>query len=307
LPRPRRLTWRGLGPAGFHTLHAIDWGSRRRSRVVICAHGYSGNGRDFDWLAHELANDARVICPDMVGRGRSAWMPGALAYNFPQFLADLRSLLAQTGASEVEWVGTSMGGLLGLLLAAQPDSPISKLVLNDVGAFVPTDALARIGRNLQAPERFDTLVALEAHLRHTHRDWGPITDKQWAHLARHGSRRVDGGFALHYDPKIAAIMRGPVLAPGLSLWSAWYRVRCPVLIVRGEASEILPPSVVQTMLDVRPEAEYLEVAGAGHAPSLMAPEQIAAVAGFLRKPATQASHDASPRFRPGNKTVIVGP
>jgi pimeloyl-ACP methyl ester carboxylesterase len=282
------MAWRGLGPAGYHRLHAIEWGSRRSGRVVICAHGYSGNGRDFDWLAHELAREARVVCPDMPGRGRSDWLPNALAYNFPQFLADLRTLIAELGATEVEWVGTSMGGLLGLLLAAQPGSPISRLVLNDVGAFVPSEALARIGRNLQAPKLFDSMAALEAHLRHTHRHWGAITDKQWAHLARHGARRVEGGFAMHYDPLIAMLMNAPVLSPGLSLWSTWYRVRCPVLIVRGETSEILPPAVVQGMLDARPGTGYLEVAGAGHAPSLMAPGEVRAIADFLRAPVTAA-------------------
>ena len=294
-----------MGPSGYHGLQAIEWGRQRSKRVVICAHGYSGNGRDFDWLAHELARDARVVCPDMPGRGRSDWLPNAFAYNFPQFLADLRALIHELGATEVEWVGTSMGGLLGLLLAAEPRSPISRLVLNDVGAFVPSEALARIGGNLQAPERFDSMAGLQAHLRHTHRHWGPITDKQWAHLARHGARRVQGGFALHYDPRIAMLMKAPIVSPGLSLWTTWYRVRCPVLIVRGETSEILPPAVMQAMLDSRPGTEYLEVAGAGHAPSLMAPGQVDAIARFLRPPAAVSSLADTCAARPGTAPCIA--
>ena len=159
--------------------------------MVICAHGYSGNGRDFDFLARELSRDTRVVCPDMAGRGRSGWLPHSLAYNFPQFLSDIRALVAEIGAPGVEWVGTSMGGLLGLLLAAEPRSPIVRLVLNDVGAFVPANALAAIGRNLRAAERFESMAALEAHVRHTHREWGPMTDEQWSHLARHAARRAD--------------------------------------------------------------------------------------------------------------------
>ena len=249
--------------------------------MILCAHGYSGNGRDFDFLARELASDARVICPDMAGRGQSAWMLTSLAYNFPQFLTDLRALLARIDAPSVEWVGTSMGGILGLLLAAERDSPISRLVLNDVGAFVPGDALAQIASNLEAPERFESMAAFTAHLKRTHRDWGPITSEQWTHLARHHSRKVADGYALHYDPSIATIARPPPFAPGLSLWSAWYRVRCPVLVIRGRTSRILPPEVLQTMLDVKPDTQHLEIADTGHAPSLMAPAQIAAVARFL--------------------------
>lgn len=251
--------------------------------MVICAHGYSGNGRDFDFLARSLSRDARVVCPDMAGRGRSAWLANPLAYNFPQFLSDIRALIAEIGAPGVEWIGTSMGGLLGLLLAAEPRSPIVRLVLNDVGAFVPANALAAIGRNLRAAERFESMAALEAHVRHTHREWGPMTDEQWSHLARHAARRLPDGYTLHYDPSIASFMQPPPFAPGLTLWSAWHRVRCPVLLVRGRTSRIFPIEVAETMLLVKPQAEYAEIADAGHAPSLMAPEQIALVEDFLAR------------------------
>lgn len=251
--------------------------------MIICAHGYSGNGRDFDFLARDLSRGARVVCPDMAGRGRSAWLPNSLAYNFPQFLSDIRALVAELGAPGVEWVGTSMGGLLGLLLAAEPRSPIVRLVLNDVGAFVPADALARIGRNLRAAERFESMAALAAHVRHTHREWGPLTDEHWSHFARHAARRLPDGYALHYDPRIARFMQPPPFAPGLSLWSAWHRVRCPVLLVRGRASSIFPAEVAEAMLQVKPNAEYAEIPDAGHAPSLMTAEQIAIVEQFLER------------------------
>jgi pimeloyl-ACP methyl ester carboxylesterase len=262
-------------------LHALEWGRRDSGRVVVCAHGYSGNARDFDFLAHELSQRSRVICPDVAGRGDSAWLASPLAYHFGQFLADFRSLLVRVGAKEVDWIGTSMGGLLGMLLASQPGSPIRSLVMNDVGAYVPLDALQHIGHNLAAPDRFDTLAEVEAHLRRTHRDWGEITEEQWAHLVRHGARRTEDGYRLHYDPRIARVMQPMPFAPGLFFWDAWYRVRCPVLLIRGERSEVFPASVASTMLAVKPGAQFAEIAGAGHAPALMSSGEIALVRDFV--------------------------
>ena len=282
--QPRHLEWRGVGPWGFHRLHALDWGDPRSRRVVVCVHGYSGNARDFDYLARRLARHARVICPDIAGRGESARLPEPFAYHFPQFLSDLRGMLTEIGADRVEWVGTSMGGLLGLILAAEPDSPITRLVLNDIGAFVPGEALRRIGRDLRAPSRFPSLDALEAHVRRTHREWGELTEDQWSHLIRHAARvRADGRYSLHYDPALARLMQFPAFAPGLSLWSAWGRVSCPVLIVRGARSAILPRDVVAKMLDVKPATEAVEIPNAGHAPSLMSPQEITLVARFLER------------------------
>ena len=294
MPRPRHLRCEGLSPAGRHLLHALDWGPRSARRAVVCAHGYSGNARDFDFLARELARGARVICPDVAGRGESDWL-APLSYNFPQFLSDFRSLLAHAGVNEVDWVGTSMGGLLGLLLAAESTSPVRSLVMNDVGAFLPADALARIARNLHAPERFATLAEVEAHLRHTHRDWGAIDDAQWTHLVRHGARRSDDGWRLHYDPQIARVVQPLPFVSGLYFWNSWYHVRCPVLLMRGESSEVFPASVAATMLEAKPQAELVEVAGAGHAPALMSPAEIATVAQFVAGARISRTRAIAPR------------
>ncbi|MGZ5031617.1 MAG: alpha/beta fold hydrolase [Usitatibacter sp.] len=279
--RPRHIEYRGLGVAGLHDLHAVQWGRRDSKRVVLCAHGYSGNSRDFDYLARELSRDARVICPDVAGRGESAWLGSPMQYHFGQFLADIRTLLAKLDVQQVDWVGTSMGGLLGLLLASQPSNPIRRLVMNDIGAFVPLDALQHIGRNLQAPEGFASLADVEAHMRRTHSEWGELTDEQWKHFAVHGSRQTENGYRLHFDPKIARMAQPLPFATGLFFWDAWYRVRCPVLLMRGEQSDVFPAAVAGTMLDVKPQAQLVEIAGAGHAPSLMAPEQIRVVREFL--------------------------
>ena len=265
----------------MHALHAVDWGSTRARRVVVCAHGYSGNGRDFDDLAQALAAAGmRVICPDFGGRGRSAWLP-AMSYHFPRFIADTRTLLAHLGVTEVDWIGTSMGGLLGMMIAAQPGSPIRRLVMNDVGAFLPLQALQHIAGNLEAPLAFPSRRAVEAHLRKTDSDWGAITDAQWKRLALHHSVKSAGGFRLHYDPQIAALAKPMPFTPGLSFWEYWYRVRCPALLIRGERSAVFPPEVAQAMLDAKPQAELAEIEGAGHAPGLMSPAEISLVRRWL--------------------------
>ena len=256
--------------------------------MVICAHGYSGNARDFDFLARELARDARVVCIDVAGRGESDWLATPLAYHFGQFLSDVNELISHLGVKQVEWVGTSMGGLLGMLLASQPASPVRSLVMNDIGAFVPMDALRAIGKNLAAPARFASPGEVEAHMRRTHREWGDVSDAQWKHLAAHGSRPLEGGgHRLHFDPKIARLLTPFPFGPGVFLWDAWYRVRCEVLLVRGEDSAIFPRSVARTMLDVKPGARLVEIPGCGHAPSLMASSQIAIVRNFLLAPAAE--------------------
>ena len=218
----------------------------------------------------------------MAGRGRSDWLGSALEYSFPQLLADLNALVARLGVERVDLVGTSMGGLLGMLLAASPGSPVRRLVMNDVGAFLPGDALARIARHLRAPARFASLDAVEAHVRATRREWGELTDAQWRHFARHAARREGDGYRLHYDPRIGHLLGGALpLSPGISFWDAWYRVRCPVLLLRGEESQILPRSVADTMLAARPAAQLVEIPGCGHAPALVSAEQIEMVGEFL--------------------------
>jgi pimeloyl-ACP methyl ester carboxylesterase len=260
----------------------VEWGSRRATRAVVCVHGYSGNSRDFDYLARALAEEWRVVCIDVAGRGESDWLRTSLEYNFAQFAGDLGNVISQLGLKEVDWVGTSMGGLLGMMIASTPSSPIRRLVMNDIGAYVPLAALQAIGRNLDAPGSFATLDEVEAHMRHTHRDWGDLTDEQWRHFAVHGSRPLDdGGYRLHYDPRIARLAQAYPLTPGLFMWDAWYRVRCPVLLLRGERSEIFPAHVAKTMLDAKPQAELVEISGCGHVPALMSEDQIETVRNFL--------------------------
>jgi pimeloyl-ACP methyl ester carboxylesterase len=282
--------FRGLGLSGFHRLHYTAWGPRDAARTIVCVHGYSGNARDFDALAGALASDARVICLDVAGRGRSDWLPAPLSYHFPQFLSDIAALVRRLDTDRIDWVGTSMGGLLGLLYAAQPNSPVRRLVMNDVGAFVPAEGLREIGERLTAPDHFATLADVERHLRATHAEWGEISDAQYRALARHHARRVPrGGYRLHYDPNIARLVRGAGLpfVDGLRFWDAWDRLDIPVLIVRGEHSRILPREVAGSMLEDHPQARLAEIEGAGHAPALMSAGEIALVRNFLATPVAE--------------------
>lgn len=273
----------GLGPHGFHRVSYGEWGEPASPRVAVCVHGLTRTGRDFDDLARELAGAGRyrVACPDLPGRGESAWLPRPEGYAYPVYLSDLAALLARLGAEEVDWIGTSLGGLLGLMLAAQPGSPIRRLVLNDVGPFLPKAALERIGVYVGADPRFESLDALEAYLRQVHASFGALTGEQWRRLAEKSARRLpDGAWALHYDPAIGKAFRA---APpqDVDLWALWDAVRCPVLVLRGAESDVLLRETAEEMARRGPRARLVEFPGVGHAPALLAPEQIGAVRDWL--------------------------
>lgn len=278
-PVPHTLL--GLDLGGFHPLAYVEWGRDDGARPpVLCVHGLTRNGRDFDALASDLATAGRrVICPDVVGRGRSGWLANPALYGYPQYLADAAALIARVGAPAVDWVGTSMGGLIGMMLAAQPNTPIRRLVLNDVGPFVPKAALERIGGYVGGDPVFADLGGLEAHLRQVHAPFGPLTDAEWRHLASHSARRrPDGTLGLAYDPGIAAAFTGPMA--DVDLWMIWAQIWCPILVIRGEASDLLTAETAARMA-ARPDTTLLTIAGCGHAPALMAPDQIQPIRDWL--------------------------
>lgn len=262
----------------------VEWaGPSKEARTVVCVHGLTRNGRDFDVLAKELARTYRVICPDIVGRGKSDWLADGAGYGYPQYLADLTVLLARLDVEEVDWVGTSMGGLAGILLAAQPKNPIRRLVLNDIGPLVPASVVERIGAYVGRAPSFATKAELEAYLRVIHEPFGPLTDAEWRHLAEHGSRTLpDGRLTLAYDPAIGEAFRGS--GPGeVDLFPVYEKVTCPTLLVRGTRSDVVSEDIAARMAARGPALERYEVEGVGHAPALMARDQVEAVAGFLTR------------------------
>jgi pimeloyl-ACP methyl ester carboxylesterase len=309
-----RHSFLSLSQAGFHRIAYLDWGKRSASQVVVCVHGLSRNSRDFDWLARDLARDCRVVCPDVVGRGDSEWLADKGDYRFSTYLSDAASLIARItapappvafgtlrplrgraladGPAQIDWVGTSMGGLIGMLLAAKRGSPIRRLVLNDVGAFIPWGSLYRMKGYVAGGGNFRDLAGVEAYLREACATFGPLEEAQWRHLAEtSAARSEDGSYRLRYDPAIGNTMRvgapdpelplGPNILSGIDLWKTWAETRCPTLIVRGAESDVLSRDTAQQMQAMRPGVELLELPGVGHAPALMSYDQIAAVRAFL--------------------------
>lgn len=271
----------GLSPAGFHRNAYWEWSSNTQSPCLITMHGLTRNGRDFDEVAKNLSSRFRVICPDVVGRGKSDWLADGALYGYPQYMADATALIAGVGGGPVDWLGTSMGGLVGMMLAAQPLTPIRRLILNDVGAFVPKASLERIGAYVGQDPHFAGLSELEAYLRRVHASFGNLPDADWAHMARHSARwRPGGGYGLAYDPAIALAFRIGSVAD-VDLWSIWDRVTCPVLILRGGTSDLLLAEIAAEMVRRKPGTALIEFPECGHAPALMNAEQIAAIADWL--------------------------
>ncbi|MBC8212469.1 MAG: alpha/beta hydrolase [Gammaproteobacteria bacterium] len=275
-------SFQSINPLGLHRLVYQEWGERDNPRVIICVHGLARNSRDFDELAWALSRDYRVVCPDVVGRGQSDWLPAGSPYGVPQYVQDMVALIARLNVSQLDWIGTSMGGLIGMVLAAYPESPIQRLVLNDVGPFVAQKPLSRIGRYVGQDQRFNTLDEVEALLRQHYSAYRGLSAQQWSALAQHGSRRTeDGRFALHYDPVIGEYTRAAA-GQDIDLWALWQKISGPQLLMWGEDSDVLTADTVNRMQQLNDRLELSSWPGIGHAPSLMEPDQIRTVLDWLQ-------------------------
>ncbi|MFT6582716.1 MAG: alpha/beta fold hydrolase [Alphaproteobacteria bacterium] len=270
---------RCLGTGGFHDMAYVEWGDSENPDVLVCVHGLTRNGRDFDVLADALQKTYRIICPDIVGRGRSDWLSDSAQYSPLQYSADVNALIARLDVDQVDWVGTSMGGIIGMVMAALPGTPIRRMVLNDVGPLLPKSALERIGTYVSAPPVFDSLDGLEAYLRAVHAPFGDLSDAQWTQMARFGNRPVEGGWTLGYDPGIADAFKGPIA--DIDMWGLWESIACPVLTLRGQSSDLLSPETVTAMTRRGPKATLETISGCGHAPALMDDDQIALIRDWL--------------------------
>ena len=269
-----------LGPHGFHRIAYVEWAGPAGAPTLLCVHGLTRNGRDFDTLAQALSRRFRVVCPDIVGRGKSEWLSHAADYGYPLYLSDMTALIARLDVGEVDWVGTSMGGLIGMMLAAQSGTPIRRLVVNDVGPLIAKEGLERIASYVGEDPSFADLAALEAYQRRVASSFGALSDVQWRHLAEFGARRKpDGSLGRAYDPGIAEAFK--TVTGDIDLWPVWDAIKCPTLVLRGALSDLLRPADAAAMAQRGPKARVMEIPGVGHAPALMAPDQIAIVEGFL--------------------------
>ena len=285
---PRLRTVQCLGSAGLHRMAYWEWGDPANPRVLVCVHGLSRQGRDFDTLARDLLADYRVICPDVVGRGRSDRLADPMGYAIPNYVADMVTLLARLDVAQVDWVGTSMGGLIGLGLASLPGSAVRRLVLNDVGPTIQPAALQRIGGYLGQPAHWRSLDEAADALWAISQGFGPHTREQWLQLTRPQLVPDGDGFKPHYDPAIAvpfrAITADFAAAVEAMLWQSYDRVACPTLLLRGADSDLLSHDTALAMTQRGPHARLREFAGIGHAPMLVQPEQRAVVREFLLGP-----------------------
>lgn len=279
-----------ISPVGLHKMAYKEWGDPENPRVLVCVHGLTRVSDDFDNLAQEMSQTHRVVCPDVVGRGRSDWLKNPQLYRIPQYVSDMVTLLARvlanTGEEKVDWFGTSMGGLIGIGLASLPDSPIRKLILNDIGPALDPVAIKRIGDYVGQAVHFKTFDEAVKFIRDISAPFGPHSDEEWHKLASDVLRQdKDGSWIRHYDLGLAIPVQSAtpetMKVDEAVLWGAYDAIKCPALLVRGAQSDLLTLQTAQAMTQRGPEARLVEFAGVGHAPTFIHADQIAVAKDFL--------------------------
>lgn len=274
-----------LTRAGLHRMAYTEWGEPDNARVLVCVHGLTRVGRDFDAFARVMAAQYRVVCPDVAGRGRSDYLGDPMLYDMVTYVSDMVTLLARLNADTVHWFGTSMGGLIGMGLASLPNSPIGRLILNDVGPVLSAQALGRIADYVGKPISFSDVAEAERYIRAVSASFGPHTDAEWRYLTEIVLKRAGDRWILHYDPAIGVAFHAANNAvpagTDVQLWNIYDAIRCPTLSVRGELSDMLSRQTQEEMSRRGPKAELVTVAQVGHAPTFMHADQIAIAREFL--------------------------
>lgn len=266
---------------GSHKLAYTSWGDNNNPNVLICSHGLTRNKHDFDALAKKLSIHRRVICFDLPGRGESDWLNNKEAYDYKQYTVDALMVIARSGVESVDWLGTSMGGLLGMALAALKNSPIKKLILNDVGPFIPKSALVRIADYADQQPQVDTAEELKSYIKTIYAGFGDLTDEQWQQMLHFGQRTLKNGkLTLNYDPDISYVFKSQPIED-MDLWSLWAMIKQPTLIIRGESSDLLQPETVDKMLDTKENVELISIPNTGHSPALMNDNDIDLIKNWL--------------------------
>ncbi|WP_028229337.1 alpha/beta fold hydrolase [Paraburkholderia ferrariae] len=275
---PRQNHVQCLSPSGLHRLAYTEWGDPANPRVLVCVHGLTRSGRDFDRLAAALCGTYRVVCPDVVGRGLSSWLVDPRGYGVAQYVADMVTLIARTGAQTVDWFGTSMGGLIGMALGGLPDTPIRRMLLNDIGPHIEPEALARIGEYVGRDQPFESLQAGIDHAALLAASFGPLTPGEWREINTPLLHEVDGAWRFRYDPRIGEPFKSVTPEQNEQgeqfLWRSLAAFKGPLLVVRGAQSDLLSRETAAKMVETGHDVSSVEIAGTGHAPAFLAADQI---------------------------------
>ena len=262
---------------GTHKISYTEWGAEH-DEVIVCIHGLTRNGRDFDFVAERLAQNFRGICPEMAGRGSSEWLPNFEWYNNDVQVADTLALMEHVGAESYHWIGTSMGGLMGMIMAALHPHKIRKMLINDIGAFISADGMRRIKGYVKDEILFDDRAHAESRFREIFSSFHIETEAQWQHMFEHGLRETsDGKFSFNHDPAMGKAFAGE---QDFNLWRLWRAGKAETLILRGAESDIFPRDVAEKMAE-KDGVELVEFERFGHVPPLMNDEQIGVVEEFF--------------------------
>lgn len=266
---------------GKHRIVYQDWGDENNPKVLICVHGLTRNSRDFDYLAHELSSEYRVIAPDIVGRGQSDWLTDSSMYTMEQYASDMVSLITSLKLKEVDWLGTSLGGLIGMTLASQPNTPIKRLILNDIGPVIKKEAIAYLATALSETPHFQSLDDLRGFLKEAYVTMGHMDPHHWEHMVTYDHRITsEGKITRNFDPKITRWVTS-MTNSDVAMWELFESIQCPILIIHGQESVILTSEICQEMLKRNPHASLITLPGVGHTPSLMPKAQIQVVEDWL--------------------------
>ncbi|PYE21821.1 pimeloyl-ACP methyl ester carboxylesterase [Paraburkholderia silvatlantica] len=290
---PRQQYVQCLSPAGLHRIAYTEWGDPANPRVLVCVHGLTRSGRDFDRFAAAMADEYRVVCPDVAGRGLSSWLLDPRGYAVAQYVADMVTLIARSGVEKVDWFGTSMGGLIGMALAGLPGTPIGRLLLNDIGPHIEPASLARIGEYVGLGGSFATLQEGIDNAALLAASFGPLSAEDWREINTPLLHEADGQWRYRYDPRIAEPFKS--ITPEQNeageqfLWRSLAAFEGFVLVVRGALSDLLSRETVAKMVATGRHVSSVEIEGAGHAPAFLAPDQIAIARRFFDGEALRAS------------------
>ncbi|MFI4956374.1 MAG: alpha/beta fold hydrolase [Gammaproteobacteria bacterium] len=267
--KPTKHTVTLPDPAGTHQMVYYEWGNPENPRVLVCLHGLTRNGRDFDFLAAALLNEYRILAPDLIGRGKSEWMKDPALYTIEQYVADLVGWMHQLGLKKVDFLGASLGGILGMLITVQPNSPIQRLLLDDIGPIIKKESANRLSEEVESNPTFKSLGELKDFLKHVYATTGTMEPYHWDHLLAHDHISLpDGTYARAYDPQLFMSFL-PMLHGDIAFWPVFKAIHIPIFVLHGEQSVVLTPDICAEMKQYQPTITIVDLPGITHCPSLM--------------------------------------